>query len=55
MANFHSIKYMCMCVQVSIVAEERSQYLCWPRPRLRHVLNLRPFLRAVIHNLIGES
>ncbi|KAK3856720.1 hypothetical protein Pcinc_036970 [Petrolisthes cinctipes] len=41
--------------QVSIMAEERSQYLCWPRPRLRHVLNLRPFLRAVIHNLIGKD
>ncbi|XP_068249654.1 LOW QUALITY PROTEIN: blood vessel epicardial substance-like [Palaemon carinicauda] len=41
--------------QVTIVAEERSKYLCWSRPRLRHVLHLRPFLRAVIHNLIGKD
>ncbi|XP_066984426.1 blood vessel epicardial substance-like isoform X1 [Macrobrachium rosenbergii] len=41
--------------QVTIVAEERSEYLCWSRPRLRHILHLRPFLRAVIHNLIGKD
>ncbi|XP_071525590.1 popeye domain-containing protein 1-like isoform X2 [Panulirus ornatus] len=41
--------------QVSIVAEERSKYLCWTRPRLRHLLHLRPFLRAIIHNLVGKD
>ncbi|XP_063597595.1 blood vessel epicardial substance-like isoform X2 [Penaeus indicus] len=41
--------------QVTIVAEEPSEYLCWSRPRLRHVLHLRPFLRAVMHNLIGKD
>ncbi|XP_047482145.1 blood vessel epicardial substance-like [Penaeus chinensis] len=41
--------------QVTIVAEEPSEYLCWSRPRLRHVLHLRPFLRAVMHNLIGKQ
>lgn len=50
----HVMKDVCL-PQVSIVAEERSKYLCWTRPRLRHLLHLRPFLRAIIHNLVGES
>ncbi|KAK8719990.1 hypothetical protein OTU49_013643, partial [Cherax quadricarinatus] len=32
-----------------------SKYLSWSRPRLRHLLHLRPFLRAIIHNLVGKD
>nr|XP_045623941.1 blood vessel epicardial substance-like [Procambarus clarkii] len=41
--------------QVTIVAEEKSKYICWSRPRLRHLLHIRPFLRAIIHNLVGKD
>ncbi|XP_050696661.1 blood vessel epicardial substance-like isoform X2 [Eriocheir sinensis] len=41
--------------QVTIVAEEKSKYLRWNRARLRQVLRLRPFLHAIIHNLVGKD
>ncbi|XP_042214644.1 blood vessel epicardial substance-like [Homarus americanus] len=44
-----------VCLQVTILAEERSMYLCWTRSRLRHLLHVRPFLRAIIYNLVGKD
>ncbi|KAB7495012.1 Popeye domain-containing protein 2, partial [Armadillidium nasatum] len=33
--------------QVSLIAEERSQYMTWSRPALKQLLATRPFLKAV--------
>lgn len=41
-------------LQVTIVAEEESVYLCWPKLRLDRVLRHRPMLRTILSNLIGN-
>ncbi|CAH2236987.1 jg9479 [Pararge aegeria aegeria] len=41
--------------QVTVVAEEVSTCVCWPRRRLERVLRHRPALKVVLDCLIGQS
>ncbi|XP_047986345.1 blood vessel epicardial substance-like [Leguminivora glycinivorella] len=41
--------------QVSVVAEEVSTCVCWPRMRLERVLRHRPALKVVLDCLIGKD
>lgn len=41
--------------QVSVVAEEGSTCLCWPRMRLERVLRHRPMLKVVLDSIIGKN
>lgn len=42
-------------MQVSVVAEEVSTCVSWPRMRLERVLRHRPALKVVLDCLIGQS
>lgn len=41
--------------QVTVIAEEGSTCLCWPRMRLERVLRHRPMLKVVLDSIIGNS
>ncbi|KAL3280835.1 hypothetical protein HHI36_004066 [Cryptolaemus montrouzieri] len=41
--------------QVTIMAEEDSVYLCWPRMKLERVLRHRPMLKVVLDSVIGKD
>ncbi|XP_077294217.1 uncharacterized protein LOC143916840 [Arctopsyche grandis] len=41
--------------QVTVIAEESSICLCWPRMRLERVLRYRPMLKIVLDSIIGKD
>ncbi|XP_022254969.1 uncharacterized protein LOC106470633, partial [Limulus polyphemus] len=41
--------------QVTLTAVEPCRYICWPRRDLEQFLNVNPFMRVILHNLIGKD